>query len=120
MASLGYSSLALGLLAGPIDPARQFTGDDQRAGNPRFSAANRQRLKGFFEALTPLQQRLDCSYAQLMIAWTTRQGGVSTALCGARTPAQAIQNAGAADLKLDSAALAAIDAAAARHLATLD
>jgi aryl-alcohol dehydrogenase-like predicted oxidoreductase len=55
-----------------------------------------------------------------MIAWTTRNGGVSTALCGARTPAQAIQNAGAADLRLDTAALAAIDAAAARHLATLD
>jgi aryl-alcohol dehydrogenase-like predicted oxidoreductase len=120
VASLGYSSLALGLLAGPIDPDRQFTGDDQRAGNPRFSAANRQRLKAFFEALAPLQQRLDCSYAQLMIAWTTRNGGVSTALCGARTPTQAIQNAGAADLRLDTAALAAIDAAAARHLATLD
>ncbi|MNT87813.1 Aldo/keto reductase family protein [compost metagenome] len=78
------------------------------------------RLQAFFDALAPVRQQLDCSYAQLMIAWTTRNGGVSTALCGARTPAQAIQNAGAADLKLDTAALAAIDAAAARHLATLD
>ncbi|CAB3624978.1 aldo/keto reductase [Achromobacter pestifer] len=120
VASLGYSSLALGLLAGPIDPDRQFQGDDQRAGNPRFSTANRLRLSAFFEALTPVRQRLDCSYAQLMIAWTTRAGGVSTALCGARTPAQAIQNAGAARVTLDPAALAAIDAAARHHLASLD
>ncbi|QVQ27748.1 aldo/keto reductase [Achromobacter deleyi] len=120
VASLGYSSLALGLLAGPIDPARQFTGDDQRAGNPRFSAANRARLQAFFLDLAPLQQRLDCSYAQLMIAWTTRAGGVSLALCGARTPQQAMQNAGAARLTLDAAAIAAIDAAAGRHLNTLD
>ncbi|PQZ69387.1 aldo/keto reductase [Achromobacter sp. MYb9] len=120
VASLGYSSLALGLLAGPIDPSRQFTGDDQRAGNPRFSAANRAKLKAFFDALAPLRQRLDCSYAQLMIAWTTRNGGVSTALCGARTPAQAIQNARAANLTLDPTALAAIDTAAALHLETLD
>lgn len=120
VASLGYSSLALGLLAGPLDPDRQFTGDDQRAGNPRFSAANRVRLKAFFDALAPLRQRLDCSYAQLMIAWTTRKGGVSTALCGARTPAQAVQNAGAANLTLDPTALAAIDTAAALHLETLD
>ena len=41
VAVMGYSSLALGLLAGPIDPARAFTGDDQRASNPRFSADNR-------------------------------------------------------------------------------
>ena len=120
VASLGYSSLALGLLAGPIDPARQFTGDDQRAGNPRFSAANRARLQAFFQDLAPLQQRLDCSYAQLMIAWTTRPGAVSLALCGARTPQQAAQNAGAARLTLDADAIAAIDAAAARHLNTLD
>ncbi|KRC86017.1 General stress protein 69 [compost metagenome] len=120
VASLGYSSLALGLLAGPIDPARQFAGDDQRAGNPRFSAANRARLQAFFQDLAPLQQRLDCSTAQLMIAWTTRPGAVSLALCGARTPQQAMQNAGAARLTLDAAAIAAIDAAAARHLNTLD
>lgn len=120
VASLGYSSLALGLLAGPIDPERQFTGDDQRAGNPRFSETNRARLKAFFQDIEPLQQRLDCSAAQLMIAWTTRKGGVSTALCGARTPQQAIQNAAAARLTLNADAIAAIDAAAARHLKTLD
>lgn len=117
---LGYSSLALGLLAGPIDPARQFNGDDQRAGNPRFGAANRARLQAFFQELEPLRQQLDCPFSQLMIAWTTRPGGVSVALCGARDARQATQNARAALLRLDPVHLAAIDAAARRHLQALD
>ncbi len=117
---LGYSSLALGLLAGPIDPARQFGGDDQRAGNPRFSTANRTRLQAFFRDLEPLRQQLDCTLAQLMIAWTTRPGGVTVALCGARDARQATQNAHAAALHLDPPHIAAIDAAAQRHLQTLD
>ncbi|MGR4868784.1 aldo/keto reductase [Variovorax sp. LARHSF232] len=119
VAVMGYSSLALGLLAGPIDPARQFTGDDQRAANPRFSAANRVHLAAFFETLEPLRKRLGCSYSEMMIAWTLGQGSVSLALCGARTVAQARQNAAAGDVTLDADALAQIDAAAKRHLAGL-
>jgi aryl-alcohol dehydrogenase-like predicted oxidoreductase len=55
-----------------------------------------------------------------MIAWTTRPGGVTVALCGARTPQQARQNAGAAALELTPEDIAAIDLAAGRHLQTLD
>ena len=41
---LSYSSLALGLLSGKIGPEREFTGDDQRRDNPRFSVKNRQKV----------------------------------------------------------------------------
>ena len=119
VAVMGYSSLALGLLAGPIDPARQFNGDDQRAANPRFSTDNRARLAAFFETLEPLRKRLGCSYSEMMIAWTLAHGSVSLALCGARTAAQARQNAAAGAVELDADALAQIDAAAKRHLAGL-
>lgn len=120
VAVLGYSSLSLGLLAGPIDPERQFGGDDQRAGNPRFSRANRQRLSDFFLELDGLRERKRCSFAQLMIAWTLASGAVDVALCGARVPSQARENAGAGRVALDAADLAAIAAAAARHLEALD
>ncbi|RZJ21553.1 MAG: aldo/keto reductase [Haliea sp.] len=116
IAVLGYSSLAMGLLAGPVDPARKFTGDDQRAGEPRFAPENRARLAGFFAELEPLRLGLGCSFSQLVIAWTVQHGIVSVALCGARTAQQAIQNAGAATVELGAGELAAIDAAAARHL----
>lgn len=116
IAVLGYSSLAMGLLAGPIDPARKFTGDDQRADEPRFAPGNRARLASFFADIEPLRQSLGCSFAQLMIAWTVQHGTVSVALCGARTAQQAIQNAGAGEVVLGRDELAAIDGAATRHL----
>lgn len=116
IAILGYSSLAMGLLAGPIDAARKFTGDDQRADEPRFAPGNRARLAAFFAELEPLRQRMACSFAQLMIAWTVQHGTVSVALCGARNVQQALQNAGAGDVVLGREDLAAIDGAAARHL----
>lgn len=119
VAVLGYSSLALGLLAGPIDPAREFKGDDQRATNPRFSEANRAKLKAFFDTLEPLRTHLGCSFGQMMIAWTVARGTVSVALCGARVRQQAIENAGAGAVVLDSEALQLIDAAAKRHLDAL-
>lgn len=119
VAVMGYSSLALGLLAGPIDPERVFRGDDQRAANPRFSTGNRARLSAFFAALEPLRAHLGCSFSEMMIGWTLAYGAVSLALCGARTTAQARQNAAAGALALDAEALALIDAAARKHLAEL-
>ena len=113
----GYSSLALGLLAGPIDPARVFGGDDQRKDNPRFSAENRAHLVNFFAAVEPIRALHDCSYGQLMIAWCLSNVGV--ALCGARTPAQAQDNAGAGAIDLSPAELQAVAAAAQIHLQTI-
>ena len=119
VAMLGYSSLALGLLAGPIDPAREFTGDDQRATNPRFSTANRAKLKAFFEELEPVRNQIGCSFGQLMIAWTLASGNVSVALCGARVRQQAIENAAAGAIDIPREAVQRIDDAAARHLRAL-
>jgi len=119
VAVLGYSSLALGLLAGPIDPAREFKGDDQRASNPRFSEANRSKLKAFFEELEPVRARLGCSFGQMMIAWTVARGTVAVALCGARVRQQAIENAGAGAVELGDDVLRQIDASAKRHLGAL-
>jgi len=119
VAVLGYSSLAMGLLAGPIDPERRFTGDDQRADNPRFSAANRAKLKEFFVELEPMRERLGCLFSELMIAWTISHGSVSVALCGARNVQQAIENAASGRVELTRGDLDRIDAAATRHLSSL-
>jgi aryl-alcohol dehydrogenase-like predicted oxidoreductase len=119
IAVLGYSSLALGLLAGPMDAKRQFAGDDQRRDNPRFSAAHREKLNAFFADIEPVRARLQCSFAQVMIAWTTAAGKVTVALCGARTPQQAMENACAGTVVLGAEDLRLIDAAADRHLGAL-
>ena len=116
---LSYSSLALGLLTGKIGPERVFEGDDLRIADPRFSTENRGRAVAFAEAVAPLAAAHGASVAELVIAWTLRQPGITFALCGARNPEQAKENARAGAIVLDAADLERIDAAAAQHLAGL-
>ena len=120
VATLSYSSLALGLLSGTIGPDRVFAGDDQRKDNPRFSVANRRKATDFAEAVRPVAERHGASIAQTVIAWTLAQPGVTFALCGARNPAQALDNARAGTLTLGADDLAAIDAAIAAKLTDMD
>ncbi|RWK57769.1 MAG: aldo/keto reductase [Mesorhizobium sp.] len=120
VAALSYSSLALGLLSGAIDPAREFSGDDQRKDNPRFSQANRRKVAALKHAVTPVAEIHQASMAQIVIAWTLAQPGITFALCGARNATQALDNARAGEILLSAAELGAIDAAAAGHLVAID
>jgi aryl-alcohol dehydrogenase-like predicted oxidoreductase len=114
---LSYSSLALGLLTGKIGPDRQFKGDDLRIGDPRFRVENRRRAMAFAAEIRPVADKMGASVAELVIAWTLRQPGITFALCGARNPDQARENARAGAIELDASDLARIDGSAARHLA---
>ena len=120
VATLSYSSLALGLLSGSIGPERVFSGDDQRRDNPRFSVANREKVARFAEVLTPIAQEHEASIAQIVIAWTLAQPGITFALCGARNPAQALDNARAGTIRLSAEDLSTVEAAIAAELANMD
>lgn len=117
---LSYSSLALGLLSGKVGPERVFAGDDQRKGNPRFSQANREKIARLTRGLEPVAEAHGASIAQVVIAWTIAQPGITFSLCGARDPAQAVENAAAARLRLTENELALISAGVAEHLVELD
>jgi aryl-alcohol dehydrogenase-like predicted oxidoreductase len=117
---LSYSSLALGLLSGKVGPERVFAEDDQRHGNPRFSQANREKIARLMRALEPVAAAHGASVAQVVIAWTIAQPGITFSLCGARDPAQAVENAAAARLRLTESELALISAGVAGHLVGLD
>jgi aryl-alcohol dehydrogenase-like predicted oxidoreductase len=106
---MSYSSLALGILSGRIPPERVFQGDDQRATGPRYSPESRVRLGAILQRLDPLCAELGVTTAQLVIAWTLARPGITYALCGARTPAHAVENARAGSLELTSDAIAVID-----------
>jgi len=117
---LSYSSLALGLLAGKIGPDRTFDGDDIRKDNPRFSTSNREKIAALKRELAPICEAHNASMAQVIIAWTLQQPGITFSLCGARNLDQARENAAAGRLKLSSGDIVKIDAAAAQHLRHLD
>lgn len=113
---LSYSSLALGLLTGKIGPERTFGGDDLRIDDPRFSPANRRKAADFAAEIAPIAKAHKATIAELVIAWTIRQPGITFALCGARNPDQAKENARTGSIRLGEADLAGISAAATRHL----
>ncbi|POF30914.1 aldo/keto reductase [Roseibium marinum] len=116
---LSYSSLALGLLTGKIGPDREFEGDDQRKNNPRFSIANRRKVALLMEAIAPIADAHEATNAQVVIAWTLQQPGITFSLCGARTGAQAVENARAGRIRLSDEEIGAISKAAAIHLTEL-
>jgi len=119
VATLSYSSLALGLLSGAMTSTRVFKGDDLRQTNPRFSPENRARVAAFMTAIEPIATIHDASLAQIVIAWTLQQAGVTFALCGARTAMQAQENAKAGTISLTPNDLAKIDSEIETHLAAI-
>jgi methylglyoxal reductase len=120
ISALSYSSLALGLLSGRIGPDRIFEGDDQRKDNPRFSIGNRRKVARLMDEIRPVAELHGAAEAQIVIAWTIQQPGITFALCGARNPDQARENAGAGRIQLIEDEIERISEAITRHLTDLD
>ncbi len=117
IAVLAYSPLGRGLLTGKIGPDREFPPGDLRRDDPRFSVDNRRRIAQLLDRFRPLAEDRKLTLAQVAVAWTLQQPGLTHALCGARTRGQALENAVAGTVELSGEELALIDAALAECLA---
>jgi aryl-alcohol dehydrogenase-like predicted oxidoreductase len=102
IAFLAYSPLANGLLSGKMTPSRKFSGDDLRRNNARFSDENREWVSKVLSEFEPIAQGHSATIAQVVIAWTLEQPGVTHALVGARNRKQAEENAPAGNLILSA------------------
>jgi methylglyoxal reductase len=108
---LGYMTLEHALLTGQVGLDRRFGAGEYRSDpewNPWFTAENRSRVLQMLASWKDLTDKYGCTLAQLAIAWSLAQGGVTVALCGARRPEQAVENASAGDLQLDAEDVARI------------
>jgi aryl-alcohol dehydrogenase-like predicted oxidoreductase len=108
-AVIAYSPLQRGLLTGKIKPGNVFNAGDTREGNRFYTDENITRINKFLNKLKPLAEDRNASLAQLVIAWTLQQPGITIALVGARNAEQAIQNAKAGDLHLSDEEMAIIN-----------
>lgn len=109
LATLTYMSLEQGLLTGKVGMDRVFDPNEFRsnaAWNPWYLLANRRRILALLAGWQDLTAKYGCTLAQLVLAWTAAQPGVTHVLAGARTETQLRENARAAALCLDSADLA--------------
>ena len=97
-----YSPLEQGLLTGKVTMETTYPEGSTRNSNPSFQPARRHRRWTCCK-WGDLTEKYDCSLAQLVIALTARMIPGLHVLCGARTPQQVMDNAGALNIKLDGA-----------------
>ncbi len=106
ISTLAYMPLEQGLLTGKVTMERQFDEKEWRSNqewNPWFKLENRQVILDLLDSWSDLTEKSNCSLAQLVIAWTFGQPGITHVLCGARTEEQALENAAAGNLSLEEA-----------------
>jgi aryl-alcohol dehydrogenase-like predicted oxidoreductase len=111
VAMVVYWPLMKGLLAGKMRRGQVFPASDSRHKYPLFNGEAFERNLDFVEALRPVAARLGVSLADLVLAWTVEQPGISSVLFGATSPGQVEANAQALACELDDAARRDIAAA---------
>ncbi|GLY07827.1 MULTISPECIES: aldo/keto reductase family protein [Actinoplanes] len=108
-----FQPLAQGVLTGKYLPGRPPPQGSRAAGAgraPRFiGRVLGDELLDRVRLLRPIADDAGLSMAQLAIAWTLRQDGVTSAIIGATRPEQVTENAAASGVRLTDDALAAID-----------
>lgn len=106
-----YSPLGRGFLTGTYSSDVQFEEGDFRAGLPRFSEANIKTNLAIVDALKRFATILDCTPAQLAIAWLLSKGENIVPIPGTRRLKYLEENLAAAELELTAADVAAIEEA---------
>src|ERR1700685_3890478 len=105
-----YGPLCRGLLTGKMRPDTKFTGDDLRKSDPKFQPPRFTQYLKAVQQLDDLAQNIYGKHVMdLAVRWVLDTPGITSALWGARHPADLEAVAGALDWKLDADTRAAID-----------
>ncbi len=107
-----FSPIAQGVLTGKYLP-----GSAAPAGSRATDAGGSRFIKGYLtddilgrvQQLKPIAGEAGLTLAQLAVAWTLQNPGVSAAIVGATRPEQVRENAGASGVRLDPALMSRID-----------
>jgi aryl-alcohol dehydrogenase-like predicted oxidoreductase len=113
---MGYGSLGHGLLTGAFsatttfDPARDWRAGGVAFGQPLFRGDNLRTNVGVVERLRrEVAEPRGVPVSQIALAWVLANPAISTALVGARTPAEVDANDAGTEVELTAAERAAID-----------
>jgi aryl-alcohol dehydrogenase-like predicted oxidoreductase len=112
---MGYGSLAHGLLTGAFTPETTFDENDWRArgiafGQPILGGDNFKQNVAVVDRLKKeVAEPKGVPVSQIALAWVLRNPVVSTALVGARTPAEVDQNLAGVELELTDDDVAKIE-----------
>jgi aryl-alcohol dehydrogenase-like predicted oxidoreductase len=109
---LAYEPLARGLLTAKFDGQSRFAPGDIRASDPRFRMPALATYAAAARRVERVAQAQGMTAAQAAIAWVLSRPAITTALCGAKTAAQVVENARAADFEPDAVTLDRLEQAA--------
>ncbi len=96
-----YTSIASGLLTGKFNKDTKFDPDDNRSYLlALFQPKIYEKAVDEVEKIKCISQKINKTVSQVVINWTMNRPGVTSAIVGAKTPAQTAENAAAADFDL--------------------
>ena len=104
-----YCPLCQGLLTGKIKPGHNFKPGDMRSALNSFAQENLAKALDLNTKLQQIADRYNATLAQLIIAWTIMQPGITHALCGVRNQQQLEENLTGASIDLEPNDIAKID-----------
>lgn len=108
-----FSPLGRGFLSGKIDETTQFSANDFRLSNPRFTPEARKANQALIQLLQTTAQQKGATPAQIALAWLLAQKPWIVPIPGTRQLSRLEENLGAIDLALSASELAQIHQAAA-------
>lgn len=99
LGTLIWSPLAAGFLSG------KYSGEEESSGRwakGKFPFVDKEQGQKIIEKLSEIAERESVSIAQVSLAWLLHKPGVTSAIIGARTEEQLVDNLGAVNVKLSA------------------
>jgi aryl-alcohol dehydrogenase-like predicted oxidoreductase len=109
---VAYAPLGRGFLTGQIRRFEDFAPDDYRRNSPRFQGENFQKNLELVAKIEEIAATKRCKPSQLALAWLLAQGSDVVPIAGTKRRAYLEENAGAVNVTLAPADIAAINATA--------
>ena len=106
-----FSPLGRGFFTGGFRDAATFATNDIRRRMPRFQPANLDRNLSLVQRLEEIARPKGCSAPQLALAWILAKGPAVVPIPGTKRRRNLEENAGAANVRLSGADVAALDEA---------
>jgi len=110
MAVIPWGPLCGGLLTGKYDRNQIDAEGRWQGGKDNFGRQATPLTWDLIDLLREMAREKSCSVSQLALAWCCAQPGITAPIIGPRTLEQAEDNLGAADVRLEAADFALIDA----------
>ncbi|MFZ0127837.1 MAG: aldo/keto reductase [Candidatus Dormiibacterota bacterium] len=108
---VAYSPLGRGILTGAVNPDTLAESDTRRSRFPRFAVGNFEANLAVASRIGDIASEAGVTAAQLALAWLLHRGTDVVPIPGTKRRSRLEENAGAADIVLDAADIARLEAA---------